>query len=86
MSESTPGRAEFRPLSPNQVRQMEARPVEDRIVTAGEVAQMFGVSTKTVDRWEETGKLRPAFRTPGGHRRYRLTEVQALIERGREQR
>lgn len=38
-------------------------------LTAGQVAQAFGVSIKTVREWDEDGKL-PAARTLGGHRRW----------------
>jgi predicted site-specific integrase-resolvase len=36
----------------------------------GAVAAMFGVSTKTLRRWDKKGTLQPAFRTAGNHRRY----------------
>ncbi|MGA5764511.1 BldC family transcriptional regulator [Nonomuraea bangladeshensis] len=51
---------------------------EDRLMTRGEVAQMVGVDTKTVTRWAQAGKLR-AHRTGGGHRRYRESDVRALM-------
>ncbi len=35
----------------------------------GAVAAMFGVSTKTLRRWDKVGTLKPAFRTAGNHRR-----------------
>jgi excisionase family DNA binding protein len=40
---------------------------------------MFRVDPKTVTRWAKAGKL-TSIRTPGGHRRYRETEVRALLE------
>jgi excisionase family DNA binding protein len=39
---------------------------------------MFRVDPKTVTRWAKAGKL-TAIRTLGGHRRYRRSEVQALL-------
>jgi predicted site-specific integrase-resolvase len=39
---------------------------------------MFRVDPKTVTRWAKTGRL-TSIRTPGGHRRYRQTEVRALL-------
>jgi len=39
---------------------------------------MFRVDPKTVTRWAKAGKL-TAIRTLGGHRRYRKSEVQALL-------
>lgn len=49
-------------------------------LTAGEVAELFKVSTVTVGVWAEQGKL-PFFRTPGGHRRFHREDVDALRER-----
>lgn len=48
------------------------------LLTPGEVAQLFSVDPKTVSRWASHGKLE-AFRTLGGHRRYRAAEVAALL-------
>jgi len=39
---------------------------------------MFRVDPKTVTRWAKAGKL-TSIRTLGGHRRYRETEVRALL-------
>ena len=50
----------------------------DKLLTPGEVAAVFGVDQQTVRRWVRTGKL-PAIRTPGGTRRYRASDVAALI-------
>lgn len=57
-----------------------AGPEQDELLTPGEVARLFGVDPKTVTRWASAGKLSP-LRTLGGHRRYRATEVNALLER-----
>ena len=40
---------------------------------------MFRVHPKTVSRWVSSGKL-SAVRTLGGHRRYRASEVYALLD------
>ncbi|WP_127784050.1 BldC family transcriptional regulator [Rhodococcus sp. X156] len=50
----------------------------ERLLTPGEVATMFRVDPKTVTRWASAGRL-GSIRTPGGHRRFRESEVQALI-------
>jgi excisionase family DNA binding protein len=47
-------------------------------MTPAEVAQLFRVDPKTVTRWAQAGKL-TAIRTLGGHRRYRESEVRALL-------
>ena len=51
----------------------------DRLLTPGEVAGMFRVDPKTVTRWASAGRL-GSIRTPGGHRRFRETEVRALLD------
>jgi excisionase family DNA binding protein len=45
----------------------------------GEVARVFGVTTKTAARWEVAGKLPPHRRTAGGHRRYRRADIERLL-------
>ena len=54
-------------------------PSNDRLLTPAEVANLFRVHPKTVSRWVSSGKL-SAVRTLGGHRRYRASEVYALLE------
>jgi excisionase family DNA binding protein len=49
------------------------------LLTPSEVAAIFRVDPKTVTRWAKSGKL-TAIRTLGGHRRYRQSEVQILLE------
>ncbi|MBM3656591.1 MAG: BldC family transcriptional regulator [Actinobacteria bacterium] len=49
------------------------------LLTPAEVASMFRVDPKTVTRWAKAGKL-TAIRTLGGHRRYRASEVNALLQ------
>lgn len=53
-------------------------PAKDRLLTPGEVAQLFRVDPKTVTRWAAAGRI-SSIRTPGGHRRFRETEVRALL-------
>lgn len=50
----------------------------DRLLTPGEVAREFRVDPKTVTRWAKAGKI-GSVRTPGGHRRFRESEVRALL-------
>lgn len=50
----------------------------DRLLTPGEVAGMFRVDPKTVTRWAAAGRI-GSIRTPGGHRRFRESEVRALL-------
>lgn len=51
---------------------------QDRLLTPGEVAEMFRVDPKTVTRWAAAGRL-SSIKTPGGHRRFRESEVHALL-------
>ncbi|MEU1879609.1 BldC family transcriptional regulator [Streptosporangium sp. NPDC020072] len=50
----------------------------ERLLTPGEVAQIFGVDPKTVNRWALTGRI-PSVRTPSGHRRYRETDIRTIL-------
>ncbi|MDZ7732186.1 MAG: BldC family transcriptional regulator [Acidimicrobiia bacterium] len=47
-------------------------------MTAGEVARAFAVDPSTVARWADSGKI-ASIRTPGGHRRFRRSDVEALL-------
>lgn len=51
---------------------------QEILLTPSEVATLFRVDPKTVTRWAKAGKL-TAIRTLGGHRRYRSSEVNALL-------
>jgi excisionase family DNA binding protein len=53
-------------------------PEAEPLLTPAEVATMFRVDPKTVTRWAKAGKL-TSIRTLGGHRRYRESEVRALL-------
>ncbi|WP_310717291.1 helix-turn-helix domain-containing protein [Nonomuraea sp. 3-1Str] len=56
---------------------------QDPLLPPGVVAVMCGVTVHTVARWARDGKL-TAERTLGGHRRYRESEVRALLRRDRQ--
>jgi len=59
--------------------EIQARPPQrDRLLTPGEVASLFRVDPKTVTRWASAGRIN-SIRTPGGHRRFRESEVRALL-------
>jgi excisionase family DNA binding protein len=51
---------------------------KDRLLTPAEVAFLFRVDPKTVTRWAQSGKI-SSIRTPGGHRRFRESEVRAIL-------
>jgi excisionase family DNA binding protein len=52
--------------------------VNERLLTPGEVATLFRVDPKTVTRWATAGRI-GSIRTPGGHRRFRESEVKTLL-------
>jgi excisionase family DNA binding protein len=56
----------------------QASPNYESLMTPSEVATAFRVDPKTVTRWAKAGKL-TSIRTLGGHRRYRESEVRALL-------
>ena len=51
---------------------------QEVLLTPAEVAAIFRVDPKTVTRWAKAGKL-TSIRTLGGHRRYKDSEVKALL-------
>lgn len=51
----------------------------DRLLKPCEVWSEFGVTGTTLREWDRSGKLRAAQRTFGGHRRYRESDVRALL-------
>ena len=52
----------------------------ETMLTPGEVARLFRVRAKTVARWADEGKL-GVMRTAGGHRRFRVRDVEDLMRR-----
>ena len=48
------------------------------LLTPGEVASLFRVDPKTVTRWASAGRI-GSIRTPGGHRRFRESEVRSML-------
>lgn len=61
---------------------VDGRPGEGAaLLTPAEVAQAFRVDPKTVTRWARAGRL-SSVRTPGGHRRFRATEVKTALGGG----
>jgi excisionase family DNA binding protein len=51
---------------------------QSTLLRTADVARLLGVSRSTVCRWARVGKL-SFVSTPGGHRRYRVEEVNALL-------
>jgi excisionase family DNA binding protein len=60
------------------VRNGHLPPEQEVLLTPAKVASLFQVDPKTVTRWAKAGKL-TSIRTLGGHRRYKDSEVKALL-------
>jgi excisionase family DNA binding protein len=48
------------------------------LIRPGAAAQIAGVTTRTLARWADEGRL-PVVRLPGGDRRYRRADVEAMM-------
>jgi excisionase family DNA binding protein len=48
-------------------------------LTLGQAAKYLGVAQSTIRKWTDSGRV-PAFKTPGGHRRYRRRDLDAFLE------
>ncbi|ACK67842.1 DNA binding domain protein, excisionase family [Rippkaea orientalis PCC 8801] len=48
--------------------------MKDYLLSIKEAAELLAVSTKTIRRWEQQGKIK-AIRTAGGHRRFNVSEL-----------
>ena len=53
---------------------------ETEWLTLGQAAKYLGVAQSTIRKWSDLGRV-PAFYTPGGHRRYRRSDLDAFLER-----
>lgn len=52
---------------------------DDPVLTTAAAARLLGVAVSTTQLWLESGAL-PSWKTPGGHRRVRLSAVLKLLE------
>lgn len=50
----------------------------EKLLTSHQVAKLLNVWPETLRRWEKEGKLKP-LRTPGGHRRYKESQIKKLL-------
>ena len=53
---------------------------EPEWLTLGQAAKYLGVAQSTIRKWSDVGRV-PAFYTPGGHRRYRRSDLDTFLER-----
>jgi excisionase family DNA binding protein len=61
-------------------REATQRSSESEWLTLGQAARFLGVAQSTIRKWSDQGRV-PAFYTPGGHRRYRRTDLERFLER-----
>lgn len=54
-------------------------------LSLGDASRLLGVSTATVRRWSDSGRLRP-FTTPGGHRRFSRESLERMLPSDRARR
>src|SRR5262249_36167549 len=66
---------------------MSSRPVTRRApqiesdwLTLRQAARFLGVAQSPTRKWSDSGRV-PAFYTPGGHRRFRRSDLEAFVER-----
>lgn len=52
---------------------------DEDFLKPSDVAKIFKVDPKTVTRWGQQGKL-PCVRTPGGHHRYRRSDIEKFLK------
>src|SRR5919206_3528691 len=69
MAYREPGSGQRRPAGP-----------DSDWLTLGQAAKFLGVAQSTIRKWSDLGRV-PAFYTPGGHRRYRRSDLEAFIDR-----
>jgi excisionase family DNA binding protein len=51
-------------------------------LTLGQAAEYLGVAQSTIRKWSDSGRL-PAFYTPGGHRRFRHSDLDEFLSNSR---
>ena len=64
----------------NRSDSRRAPPSEPDWLTLGQAAKYLGVAQSTIRKWSDQGRV-PAFYTPGGHRRYRRSDLDTFLER-----
>src|ERR1700694_6209656 len=50
------------------------------VLSTRQVAQLLGVGEASVKRWADAGEI-DCFRTPGGHRKFRLRDVTGFVQK-----
>lgn len=53
---------------------------KDRWMVVAEAAAYIGISPLTLRKWSNEGVI-PVYRTPGGHRRYRQSDLDGVLQK-----
>ncbi len=53
--------------------------MKERLFSTAELGRLLSVSEATVKRWADTDRI-GCFRTPGGHRRFRICDIAGFVE------
>jgi len=61
-----------------ELLESHARSNSTRWVSLRRACDILGVDESTLRRWADTGRLR-VYRTPGGHRRFSLTDLESMV-------
>jgi excisionase family DNA binding protein len=71
-------------MAPKERSRTSSRPAGGGLdwLTLGQAASHLGVAQSTVRKWADSGRL-PAFYTPGGHRRFRRSDLEAFLSGSR---
>ena len=56
----------------------------EKLIDITTVAKMLGITTATLRNWDRKGQLK-SLRTVGGHRRYRLSDIEKLQDGNRQE-
>ena len=59
---------------------MQKEKKDKKILTIKEVSEIIGVHQQTLRRWDEDGKLKAIRIGKMGHRKYRKSDVDKLLE------
>jgi excisionase family DNA binding protein len=62
-----------------KIDQAMDKPQQPVYLSLSEASRLLGVHTTTLRRWADAGVV-PVYLTPGGHRRFARTDIEALIE------
>lgn len=54
--------------------------MEDKLLTVAQASELAGVSTESIRRWTNSGKLK-TYRSAGNHRRIKASDLMRLIDK-----